>query len=107
MITTSPRWATIAQVAAYTGFSTRTIRQRIADGDLIAHKPYGSRIWLIDLDDVDQMITGQGHESLAARIRRVLAENGDQIPDPTDEQIALVARLLPRPPARPGDSDAA
>jgi hypothetical protein len=39
-------------------------------------------------------------EALAAKIRRALAEDGDTIPELTDEQIALVARLLPRP--RPG-----
>jgi excisionase family DNA binding protein len=91
-VITTPRWATIDQVADYTGFSTRTIRQRIADGDVPAYKPHGSRIWLIDLADVDRMITEQGNESLAARIRRILAEH--ELPDPTDEQITLAVRQL-------------
>jgi hypothetical protein len=90
--TVTPRWVQIVPASGYSGFSIRTIRQRIADGDLAAYKPHGSRVWLIDLNDLDRMITEQGHESLAGRIRRILAEH--ELPDPTDEQITLVVRQL-------------
>jgi excisionase family DNA binding protein len=98
-------WLTVDQAAAYSGFSTRTIRQRIHDGDLPACVPRGSRLLRIDRADVDDMIAGR--ESLAARIRRVLADHGDELPDLTDEQITVLARLLPRPRAEAGDGDAA
>lgn len=101
-----PRWSTVAGAARYSGFAVRTIRQRIADGDLPAHKPRGSRELRVDLADVDEMITS-GRDPLAERIRRIIAEHDGELPDLTDEQIALLARLLPRPPARTGDSDAA
>ena len=45
------------------------------------------------------MITSGGRESLAAQIRRVIAEHhGEEWPEPTDDQIREIARLLP--PAR-------
>ena len=45
-------------------------------------------------------------ESLAAQIRRVIAEHGEELPEPTDDQIREIARLLPRP-AVTADSGAA
>lgn len=101
------RWATLAQTAEYTHCSTRTVRQRIADGDWPAYKPRGSRTWLLDLDEIDRVIRWLGTESLAAKIRRVLAEDDEgPPPDFSDETIREVARLLPRP-RRAGDGDAA
>ena len=32
-------WLTVEQAAEYAGFSTRTIRQRVHDGDLPAYDP--------------------------------------------------------------------
>jgi excisionase family DNA binding protein len=58
--TTARRWASVAEAAHYAGMSTRTIRQRVADGDLPAYKPVGSRLVKIDLSDVDAMIEGRG-----------------------------------------------
>jgi excisionase family DNA binding protein len=54
------QWLTVPQAAEHTGFSIRTIRQRIADGDLPAYIPRGSRVLRIDLHDLDKMITSQG-----------------------------------------------
>lgn len=103
---TPRRWATVAEAARYSKFATRTIRQRIKDGDLPAYKPRGSRELRVDLADVDELIASGEGESLAARIRRVLADHGDQLPDLTDEQIRTLARLLPRPSMRTGSDDA-
>jgi excisionase family DNA binding protein len=93
-------WLTVEQAAEYSGFSTRTIRQRVHDGDLAASVPRGSRVLRIDRADLDDMIAGR--ESLAARIRRVLDDHGEELPSLSDDQIRALARLLPRP-----DDDAA
>jgi excisionase family DNA binding protein len=100
-------WLTVIESAAYAKRSTRTIRQRIKDGDLAAYTPRGSRLLLIDRADLDEMIRQGGRESLAVQIRRVLAGHGDEFPEPTDDQIREIARLLPRPPARADADDAA
>lgn len=101
-------WLTVDQAAAYSGFSTRTIRQRVYDGDLPAYMPRGSRLLRIDRADLDAMIEHGGRrEALADRIRQVLADHGDQLPDLSDEQITVLARLLPRPAVTAGDHDAA
>lgn len=105
--TNGARWLTVPQAAAYSGFSTRTIRQRIKDGDLSAYIPRGSRLLLIDRADLDDMITRGDRESLAAQIRRIIAERGDTFPEPTDEQIREIARLLPRPHMKADDDDVA
>ena len=97
-------WLTVAEAAAYSGFSTRTIRQRIHDGDLNAYLPRGSRLLRIDRADLDEMIAGR--EPLADRIRAVLADHGDELPDLSDEQIRTLARLLPRPAVKAGDGAA-
>jgi excisionase family DNA binding protein len=96
-------WLTVTQAAAYTGFSARTIRQRIHDGDLPAYMPRGSRLLRIERADLDDMIAGR--ESLTARIRRVLDDHGGELPPLSDEQIRALARLLPRPSAEAGEDD--
>lgn len=96
----------VRESAAYARMSTRTIRQRIHDGDLPAHTPRGSRLLLVDRADLDDMIRNGSREPLAARIRRIIAEEGDTFPEPTDEQIRLIARLLPRPAVKAGDDAA-
>lgn len=100
------RWSTVAGAARYSGFAVRTIRQRIADGDLPAYKPRGSRELRVDLADVDELITS-GRDPLAERIRRIVAERGGELPDLTDEQVALLARLLCRPVSKSANDDAA
>ncbi len=100
-------WLTVAEAAAYAKRSPRTIRQRIHDGDLAAYVPRGSRVLLIDRADLDAMIRHGGKETLAAQIRRIITERGDTFPEPTDDQIREIARLLPRPPARADADDAA
>jgi excisionase family DNA binding protein len=54
------RWAGVREAAAYAGFKERAIRQRIADGDLPAYKPAGSRVLRVDLNDVDDFIERDG-----------------------------------------------
>jgi excisionase family DNA binding protein len=54
------RWLTVAEAAEYTGFATRTIYKRIADGILPAYIPAGSRVLRIDAADLDAMITARG-----------------------------------------------
>lgn len=100
-------WLTVAESAKYAKMSARTIRQRVHDGDLAAYKPRGSRLLLIDRADLDKMIRHGGKETLAAQIRRVITEIGDTFPDPTDDQIRAIARLLPRPAVKADDSGAA
>jgi excisionase family DNA binding protein len=100
-------WLTVAESAKYAKMSTRTIRQRIHDGDLAAYIPRGSRLLLVDRADLDAMIRHGGKETLAAQIRRVIAEHGDTFPEPTDDQIREIARLLPRPAVTAADSGAA
>jgi excisionase family DNA binding protein len=92
-------WLTVEQAAAYSGFTIHGIRQKIRDGNLPAYKARGSRRVRIHADDLEGMITN-GRESLAARIRRALADHADEMPDLTDEQIRLAARLLPEPETR-------
>jgi excisionase family DNA binding protein len=50
----------VPQAAEYSGFAARTIRKKIADGDLPAYIPRGSRVLRIDIRDLDDMMTGQG-----------------------------------------------
>ncbi len=57
---TARRWLSVRQAAEYSGFATRTIHKRIADGDLPAYVPRGSRVLRIDGDDLDAMITAEG-----------------------------------------------
>lgn len=46
------RWASLAEAGAYVGVSTKTIRRRVADGTIPAHR-IGPRLVRVDLDDVD------------------------------------------------------
>jgi excisionase family DNA binding protein len=54
------RWLTVAQAAELTGFGVRTIRNRIAAGDLPAYLPRGSRVLRIDARDLDDFMTDRG-----------------------------------------------
>lgn len=54
------RWLSVREAADYCGFAVRTLRQRIADGDLPAYQPRGSRLLRIDVRDVDAMIIAEG-----------------------------------------------
>ena len=47
------RWLTVAQASEHTQLSTRTIRKRIATGDLPAYSPRGSRLLRIDQAGLD------------------------------------------------------
>jgi excisionase family DNA binding protein len=96
-------WLTVAEAAEYSRMSSRTIRQRIHDGDLNACIPRGSRLLRIHRADLDDMLAGRN--SLAARIRAALADHGDEVPPLSDEQIRALARLLPRPAVK-ADNDA-
>jgi excisionase family DNA binding protein len=58
-------WLSVAQCAEVSGFSTRTIRKRIADGVLPAYKPRGSRLLRIDAADLDAMIKAGGRIAAA------------------------------------------
>lgn len=46
------RWASLTEAADYAGVSVKTIRRRIADGLIPAHK-IGPRLVRVDLADVD------------------------------------------------------
>lgn len=50
------RPATIAEAAAYVGRHPRTIRRRIASGDLPAYRLGNSQAIVVDLADVDAML---------------------------------------------------
>jgi hypothetical protein len=54
------RWANVAAAAAYAHVAPRTIRQHVAHGNLRGYKPRGSRVLLVDLNDIDQWIIGLG-----------------------------------------------
>jgi excisionase family DNA binding protein len=51
----TPRWASLAEAAAYLGVDVRTLRRRIADGSLPAYR-FGPRQIRVDLNDVDAMM---------------------------------------------------
>jgi excisionase family DNA binding protein len=53
-------WLSVAEAADYSGFATRTIHKKIADGDLPAYIPRGSRVLRIDIRDLEDMMTGAG-----------------------------------------------
>lgn len=114
-----PDWLTVQGSAEYSGYSVRTIRQKIRDGELPAYRPRGGRALRIDRADLDTMITGTATApnededpevaALVAGIQAVLDDHGDQLPDLTEEQVRLFARLMP-PPRRSsggGEPDAA
>jgi excisionase family DNA binding protein len=87
---TARRWLTVREAAEYSGFATRTIRKRIAEGVLPAYLPRGSRLLRIDGDDLDAMITADG------RIPAAHLGNGQP-----------VSRPLTRPRPRKGGGNAA
>jgi len=56
MTTTARReFETLASAAERTGLSIRTLRRRIASGDLAAYRS-GPRVIRVDPDDVDRMM---------------------------------------------------
>lgn len=53
-ITDRPRWLSISAAAAWVGVSTKTIRRRIADGELPAYRCGGTI--RVKTDDVEGMM---------------------------------------------------
>ncbi|MDI6910483.1 helix-turn-helix domain-containing protein [Nocardioides sp.] len=51
---TRPRRAKLPAAAEYAGTCTKTLRRRIADGSLPGYR-LGSRVIMVDLDDVDAL----------------------------------------------------
>ena len=94
---TARRWLSVRQAAEYSGFATRTIHKRIADGDLPAYLPRGSRVLRIDGDDLDAMIMAEG------RIPSAHLGNGSTPQEKSSPEPARAAR----PRARKGAHDAA
>ena len=52
---TRRQFETLARAAERTGLSTRTLRRRIAAGDLVAYRN-GPRVIRLDPDDVDRLM---------------------------------------------------
>ncbi|MFN8097752.1 MAG: excisionase family DNA-binding protein [Dermatophilaceae bacterium] len=52
---TRHQFETLARAAERTGLSTRTLRRRIAAGDLVAYRS-GPRVIRLDPDDVDRLM---------------------------------------------------
>jgi excisionase family DNA binding protein len=89
---------TTAQVAAATAASVWTVQGWIRSGLLPARRSTSpGRPYLIERADLDEFLARQPtrEDPLAQHIRRVLAGDG-HFPEPTDDQIRLIARLLPR-----------
>ena len=110
MGTTKPApadWLSTAEAAAVAKRTHWTVQRWIRQGRLPAEKV--GRDYHIDRADLDAFLRGElgppGGDPLAAHIRRVLADGGD-FPEPTDDQIRLIARLLPRPARRRNDGAA-
>lgn len=96
---TDARWVTVRQAAEYAGVSEPRLRRMIRSGTLPACRP-APRTVRVCLDDVDRVapaaaIPSPRVEQLAARIRRFRAAHGDELPELTDEQCRVLARLLP------------
>lgn len=49
-----PRWATVAEAAAYSRLSKRTIWRYIADERLTGYR-FGRRLLQVDLNDIDNL----------------------------------------------------
>ena len=56
----TPRWASVTEAADYAHLAPRTLRQHIAEGNLPAYIPRGSRVMRVDLNDIDRWITSLG-----------------------------------------------
>jgi excisionase family DNA binding protein len=54
--TPEPRWKSPEDAAEYAGVSLKTIRRRILDGTLPAHR-LGPRLLRINLNDLDRLFT--------------------------------------------------
>jgi excisionase family DNA binding protein len=98
---------TPAEAAERSPYSRQTIWRWIRQGKLPARRVPGRGPgfeYRIDSADLDARLAGEptlpplppGDDPLAAHIRRVLTD-GRGFPDLTDDQIRLIARLLPRP----------
>lgn len=94
-----PRWLTTAQAAEIAEVSMWTVQWWIREGQLPAWRV--GRSYRIDPADLDALMgiepgsSPMTEDPLAEQIRRVLAGDGE-FPEPTDDQIRLIARLLPR-----------
>lgn len=97
---------TVAEAAASTGYSLGMIRTWIRQGTLPARQVpghgYHGHQYRIDPADLDALVANRGRDPLANQIRRALKLHADEFPEPTDDQIRLIARLLPRPARRDG-----
>ena len=96
------RWLTTAQAAEIGCTSQWVVQKWIREGLLPARRI--GRPYLIDRADLDEFLASQPtrEDPLAEQIRRVLAGDGE-FPEPTDDQIRLIARLLPRRAQETGD----
>lgn len=53
--TPAPRWVSVAELAEHFGTSTKTIRRRISDGSILAHR-LGSRAIRVDLNEAERSL---------------------------------------------------
>jgi excisionase family DNA binding protein len=54
--TATRQWVTVAEAAEYAGVSHKTIRRRIVDGSLPAHR-FGPQLLRISVVDLDRLFT--------------------------------------------------
>ena len=101
-------WLTTAEAAVIANRTHWTVQRWIRTGLLparLVRGKYRQGQYLISRDALDAFLRDEldppGGDPLAAQIRRVLAEGGN-VPEPTDDQIRLIARLLPPPRGPPG-----
>jgi len=91
------RVPSIPALAAEYGVSRDTAQralQALAQvGEIVRSR--GRGYWVTPTGICLEQNAPQSADSLANRVRRVLEDHGDQFPDPTDEQIRTIARLLP------------
>ena len=52
------RYASVLEAAEYLGVTDRTIRQMLADGRLTAFRGLGSRVLRVDLNQIDDVMSG-------------------------------------------------
>jgi len=88
------RWLTTTQAGEIALASQWTVQKWIRDG-LLPARQFKGRAYHINAADLDEFLASQPAGGLAERIRRVLTAGGD-FPELTDDQIRLIARLLPR-----------
>ena len=97
------KWLTVAQAAAALGCSDRTVRRRVADGEL-PHKKVRGRLWLkvADSEVTDQATPGTGGNvaelaALRARVDQLQSENR-QLWATLQESQRLLAAPTPAQP---------